>query len=223
MLLKKIQKQLETIYQLPGDLSIVDFLINQEVLEKLKEKQHHLTNIHNRKGLMLLFPEGGELRLAIYLHDQVLNNLHRHNPFLGLNEQNIHDFCIMTEEVSHFLYTIWRVRHRIQMTKLELELQAEVDKFIICNLYRLNHETHFNSLFLKQLLFETFSLEKDLTSESKNRYSTANKFALHYCHFLENHFIKKALFLQMFEEIRRFYRLGQTDKISHINRTIFYH
>jgi len=223
MLLKKIQQQLETIYQLHRDFSIVDFLINQETLKKLKEKQYNLPNTHNRKGLMLLFPEGDELSLAIYLHDQVLNNLHKNNPFLGLNEQNIHDFCIMTEEVSHFLYTAWKVRHSIQMTKLELELQAEVDKFIICNFYCLNHEARFNSLFLKELLFETFSLEEDLSLESKNRYSTASKLALHYCNFLENHYIKKALFSQMLEEIRRFYRLGQTDKISHINRTIFYH
>jgi len=151
MLLKKIQQQLETIYQLPGDLSIEDFLINQETLEKLKEQQCNLPDTLNRKGLMLLFPKGDELRLAIYLHDQVMNNLHKHNPFLGLNEQNIHDFCIMAEEVSHFLYTTWKAGHSIQMTKLELELQAEVDKFIICTFYCLNHEACVNSLPLKEL------------------------------------------------------------------------
>jgi hypothetical protein len=152
-----------------------------------------------------------------------MNNLHKHNPFLGLNEKNIHAFCIMAEEISHFLYTTWKARHRIQMTKLELELQAEVDKFIICTFYCLKHEARINNLHLKELLFETFSLEKDLPLESKNRYATASRLALHYCHFLENHFIKKVHFSQMMEEIRRFYRLGQTDKISHINRIIFYH
>lgn len=223
MLLNKIQQQFETIYQLPQDLSIEDFLINQETLENLKEQQYNLPNTHNHKGLMLLFPEGDELRLAIYLHDHIMNNLHTHNPFLGLNEKNIHAFCTMAEEVSHFLYTTWKARHSIQITRLELELQAEIDKFIICTFYCLKHETHVNSLSIKELLFETFSLEKDLPPELKNRYSTANKLALHYCHFLENHFIKKTHLSQMMEEIRRFYRLGQTDKISHINRVIFCH
>ena len=81
MLLKKIQQQFEAIYQLPQDLSIEDFLINQETLEKLKEQPYNLPNTQNRKGLMLLFPEENELRLAIYLHDQVINNLHKFNPF----------------------------------------------------------------------------------------------------------------------------------------------
>jgi len=223
MLLKRIQQQFEKIYYLPQDLSIENFLINQEMLERLKERQHTLSSSLNRKGLMLLFPEGDELRLAVYLHDQVIDNLNTHNPFLGLNDKNIHAFCIMVEEVSHFLYTTWKARHGIQITKLELELQAEVDKFIICTLYCLNHEARINSLSLKEFLFETFSLEKDLPLESKNRYSTATKLALHYCHFLENRFIKKAHFSQMLEETRGFYRLGQSGKISHINRAIFYH
>lgn len=222
MLLKKIQQQFEAIYQLPQDLSIEDFLINQETLEKLKEQQYNLPNIRNHKGLMLLFPEENELRMAVYLHDHVISNLLKYNPFWGLNEKNIRAFCIMAEEVSHFLYTTWKARHSIQITRLELELQAEVDKFIICTLYCLNQETQVNRLSLKELLFETFSLEKDLSLESQNRYSTASKLALHYCHFLENHFIKKTLLSQMMEEIRRFYRLGQTDKISRINRTIFF-
>ena len=157
----------------------------------------------------------------VVLHDQVISNLHKHNPFLGLNEKNIYAFCIMVEEVSHFLYTVWKTRHSIQMTELELELQAEVDKFVICTLYCSNHEARINNLSLKELLFETFSLEKDLPLESKNRYSTASKLALHYCHFLEKHFIKKVHLSQMMKEIRRFYRLSQTDKISHINHTIF--
>jgi len=222
MLLKKIQQQFEAIYQLPQDLSIEDFVINQDTLDRLKERKRNPPSILNPKGMMLLLPEGDELRLAIYLHDQVMNNLHKYNPFLGLNERNIHAFCIMLEEVSHFLYTTWKARHCIQITELELELQAEIDKFIICTFYCLNHGNRTNSLHLKELLFENFSLEKDLSLESKNRYLTASKLALHYCHFLENHFIKKTLFSQMVEEIRKFYRLAQTDKISHINRTIFY-
>lgn len=223
MLLKKIQQQFEKIYQLPQDLSIEDFLINEEALEKLQGKQCTPLTTPNLKGLMLLLPEEDELSLAIYLNEQVINNLHKHSPFLGLNETNIHDFCIMAEEVSHFLYATWKARHSIQITRLELELQAEVDKFIICTFYCSNHETCFDRTILKELLFETFNLEKGLPVELKDRYSTASKFALHYCHFLENHFIKKDHLRQMMGEIRRFYRLGQTDKISHINHKIFCH
>ena len=223
MLLNTVQQQFEKIYQLPPYFSIKDFLINQETLEKFKgEQNHHLTNL-NLKGFMLLLPEDDELSLAIYLNDQVMNNLYKYSPSQGLNENNIHDFCIMAEEVSHFLYITWKAQHSIQITNLELELQAEVDKFIICNFYCSNVNDRSNKLPLKELLFETFSLEKNLSKESKNRYYTASKLARHYCHFLEKHFIKKDHLRQMMAEIRRFYRFSQTDKISHINQKIFCH
>jgi len=223
MLLNRIQEQLETIYQLPRYCSIKDFLIDQETLEQLKTQPRNLPTAHNRRGLMLLLPEENELRVAIYLHDQVVNNLYTHNPCTGLNGNNIYDFCIMAEEVSHFLYTTWKARRSIQITELELELQAEVDKFVLCTLYCSHYGTDIDSSSLKELLFETFSFEKDLSAESRERYSIASRLALHYCHFLENHFLKKDHVPQMIQEIRRFYRQGQTDKISHINRSIFYH
>lgn len=223
MILNTVQQQFETIYQLSPYLSIEDFLINQEALEKLKQKTSHHLNTLNLKGYVLLLPEEDELNLAIYLNDQVMNNLYKYNPSQGLNEKNIHDFCIMAEEVSHFLYITWKAQHSIQITTLELELQAEIDKFIICHFYCSNGQNRFNRLSLKELLFETFSLEKDLSKELKNRYDTASKFALRYCHFLENHFIKKDHLRQMMGEIRRFYRLNQTDKISHINHKVFCH
>jgi len=223
MLLTTVQEQFEKIYQLPQYLSIEDFLINQETLEKLKGMQSKHLTTPNLKGLMLLLPEEDELSLAIYLNDQVMKNLYKYSPSQGLNEKNINDFCIMAEEVSHFLYVTWKAQHSIQITNLELELQAEVDKFIICTFYCSNCEDRFNRLPLKELLFETFSLEKNLSKESKSRYYTASKLALHYCHFLENHFIKKDHLRQMMGEIRKFYRLSQTDKISHINHKIFCH
>ncbi len=168
MLLTTVQEQFEKIYQLPQYLSIEDFLINQETLEKLKgEQSNHLTTL-NLKGLMLLLPEEDELSLAIYLNDQVMNNLRKYSPSQGLNERNINDFCIMAEEVSHFLYITWKAQHSIQITNLELEIQAEVDKFIICTFYCSNCEDRFNRLPLKELLFETFSLEKNLSKESKS-------------------------------------------------------
>ena len=223
MLIREIQRQFETIYQLPQKFPIEDFLINRETLEALQAFEHNLPITFHSKGVMLLLSEEDELTVAIYLHDQVLHNLYHYNPLLGLNENNIHDFCIMAEEVSHFLYTTWRADQQIQMTKLELELQAEIDKFVICTLYCATHGTHFNNLSLKELLFENFRVEHNLPEESQNRYFLASKLALHYCHFLEQQFIKKDHLPQMVREIRRFYRLGQTDKISRINHVVLCH
>lgn len=222
MLVKTLQQQMQHIYQLPQDLSIEDFLIDQETLHTMKEKKCVIPSIPQQKGYMLLFTEGNELHVGIYLHNHVIDNLRRYNPLLGLHEKNIYDFCIVTEEVSHFLYTTWKAQHDIQMTKLEIELQAEVDKFILCTLYRAQHQDKTDSRSLIELLFGDYHFEENLSEESKRRYHTANNLALHYCHFLDRHYINDNHIPQMIEEIRQFYRFSQTDKISHINRTSFY-
>jgi hypothetical protein len=223
MLVTIVQQQFQNIYQLPHDLSIEDFLINQEALETVQEKQCALLSTAHHRGFMLLFSEGNELHVGIYLHNQLLDNLRKHNPLFGLHEKNIGDFCIMIEEVSHFLYTTWRAQHDIRMTKLEIELQAEVDKFVLCSLYRAQHPESLDRLPLIELLFESYHFEKNLPEESQQRYHTASRLASHYCHFLNRHFINDNHIPQMIKEIRQFYRYSQTDKISHINRTSLSH
>jgi len=223
MLVKTLQHQFETIYHVTQELSIEDFLISQDTLAHLKEKQLPLQSTPHQKGLMVLVPEGDELHVALYIHDQVIHNLRIYNPLLGLHEKNIHDFCVMVEEVSHFLYTTWKAGQDMQMTRLEIELQGEVDKFVLCTFYGSNSQLTTGRLPLKELLFETFRFEEDLPQELIQRYTIASKLARNYCHFLENQFIKKNLLPQMIEEIRQFYRFSQTEKISHINRATLYH
>ena len=223
MLAATVQQQFQSIYHLPHDLSIEDFLINQETLETLQEERCDLISTEHHRGFMLLFTQGDELQVGIYLHNQLIDNLHRHNPLLKLDEKNIGDFCIMIEEVSHFLYTTWKAQHDIKMTRLEIELQAEVDKFILCSLYGAQHPDPTYRLPLMELLFEGYHFEKNLSEESQQRYHTASRLARHYCHFLERHYINDNNIPQMIKEIRQFYRFSQTDKISHINRTSFSH
>ena len=223
MLVTTVQQQFQSIYQLPHDLSIEDFLINQEALETVQEEQCDLLSTAHHRGFMLLFPEGNELHVGIYLHNQLLDNLRKHNPLFGLHEKNIGDFCIMIEEVSHFLYTTWRAQHDIKMTKLEIELQAEVDKFVLCSLYRAQHPESLHRLPLMELLFESYHFEKNIPEESQQRYHTASRLASHYCHFLNRHYFNDNHIPQMIKEIRQFYRFSQTDKISHINRISLSH
>ena len=119
---------------------------------------------------MLFLTEDDELHVGIYLHNHVIDNLRSYNPLLGLHKKNINDFCIMIEEVSHFLYTTWKARHDIQITQLEIELQAEVDKFILCTLYSAQQQRKTDSLPLIELLFEDFHFEENLSEESRKRY-----------------------------------------------------
>lgn len=223
MLLATIQQQYELIYQLPQYRAIEEFMVNRETLMWLKKGQLTLRTAEQERGMLLLCPGEDELGVGIYLNERVMDNLALHDPRSGVNASNIHDFCIMVEEVSHFLYTTWRARNNRQMTRLEIELQAEVDKFIFCTFYRPREQSTNGGPSLKEILFERFSLQSNLPREAQRRYLNASRLALHYCHFLDKRYIQKNRTGQMLAEIRQFHRFGQADKISHINRSALLH
>ena len=53
-------------------------------------------------------------------------------PRSTLDEANFADFCLAVEGVSHFVYVALRAARERPVSPLELELQAEVDKFACC-------------------------------------------------------------------------------------------
>ena len=44
-------------------------------------------------------------------------------------------FCLALEGVSHFLYLIWNASFDRSVTLLEMELQAEIDKFVMLGIF----------------------------------------------------------------------------------------
>ena len=81
---------------------------------------------------LLVCEEGGEMALALFIHPAVLQNLATHDPGHRLGEHNLGDFLLAVEGVSHFIYAAICARAERPVTQLELELQAEVDKYVTC-------------------------------------------------------------------------------------------
>ncbi len=52
------------------------------------------------------------------------------SPLVRLNESNVADYWTALEGVSHFHYFAWNAGHDKPVTLLELELQAEIDKYV---------------------------------------------------------------------------------------------
>src|SRR6185503_6263264 len=81
----------------------------------------------------LLVCEGdGEMSIALFVDPAAIANLVRHDPGHRLGDHNLGDFLLAIEGVSHFIYAIWSARAERPVTQLELELQAEVDKYVTC-------------------------------------------------------------------------------------------
>ncbi|HMJ12745.1 MAG TPA: hypothetical protein VK524_15090 [Polyangiaceae bacterium] len=114
----------------------------------------------------------------------------------------------LIEAVSHFVYISERARIGLPATQLELELQAEVDKFVVAALSskRLGHE---RARKLHGQLYEKVRFIHPEGSEAGVRYRLANELAAR--------FIARLLFGRDVRAhrgvLRQFYRSGQTDKI----------
>ena len=82
--------------------------------------------------LIVAEPAGGsdELALSLYLDPALLARLARADPLGRLHAGNVADYWTALEGVSHFLYLAWNAGHDKPVSLLELEMQAEVDKYV---------------------------------------------------------------------------------------------
>src|SRR6185503_13057785 len=100
--------------------------------------------------------------------------------------------------------------------QLELELQGEVDKYLSAvYLLSLQNEGAV-SRHLRELLFRRYQLAGGLPPERAERYRTASELAYRYCGYLEAHFLRASRLSDLARESRRFYRLGQREKLERI-------
>jgi hypothetical protein len=214
-LVEKIQTQLECIYGIGLRERAHDFLIN------LGDVRNYVTvdpAIKLPKELFLVRkPEDDTVEVALYLADDLMSNLSQHDPFESITPENLNDFCIMIEGVSHFVYYLWKAQQNLPITQLELELQAEVDKFMMLYFYLRSDEDPQVGDVLFDSLFEDFRLFDELSEEQKKRYLTASHLASRYCFQIKTRCQKNPQDLQnIVSEIRQFYAFPQEEKIRSI-------
>ena len=115
----------------------------------------------------------------------------------------------LVEGVSHFVYIAERARTGLPATRLELELQAEVDKFVLLTLRRRTRHTSRCRALLDHLYQKVRFLDPP-GSEAHDRYRLANDLAARFVARL----LGRGGWSSVDRELRRFYRSGQAEKIS---------
>ncbi len=80
---------------------------------------------------LLLAESADGAGVALYLDPEVLRRLEAADPHRALTEGNLADYCTALEGVSHFVYSTWGLERDMPVSLLELETQAEVDKYAI--------------------------------------------------------------------------------------------
>ena len=208
-MLARVQRGLEALYRVDTGVAIDDFVIDARAREALAPQR--------RPREQLLVCEGeGEMSLALFIDPGVLANLQTHDPGERLGDHNLGDFLLAVEGVSHFIYAICCARAERPVTQLELELQAEVDKYVTC-LLATSPEAGISEA-LRKRLFADACYEPDLDDDERERYRAANDNAHRYAAWLEEAFVARRKIPEMLDELRRFYRHGLAAKLSAIAR-----
>lgn len=192
-LLQNIQNKLLKLYNVDTVPCITQYLVDKDTLEDL--------NLYDRPQL-IIHKTHNDISLGVYLGDK-----ERFEEHADLNDLNVYAYLV--EEISHFNYLFWNIKHERPCSLLDIEVQGEIDKFLI-----LADEKGFSRELIKTL-FGKYMLRGNLTQEEKTRY--------HFAHTLgkaliQDIFRQKLKRKKILDFLRVFYRKGSVRRINELSR-----
>ena len=211
-MLETLQQQLSDIYQVGHGYDVRDYLITDPALARVLGEDAMLMN--TEETLLVSQDEEG-LALSLFLDGDLLGRLESANPLDRLRAELLDDLWKVLEGVSHFNCVAWKAAQDRTVTLLELELQGEIDKFVGTVLLALGQDDAELSRRVHGWLFDDVRYHDELDDEQLDRYRSANDYAARYCHRLRRQLMRNTE--RTLEELRQFYRLQLSDKISHIH------
>lgn len=199
---------LEGLAQLQQLLSSVHGVEAAPVSEFLVSKAPYATD-----EALLVSEHGEELQVGLFLHDSVLAQLAR--PFSDpWSHERLSGFCAAAEGVSHFLYISHRAEQGGQVSHLELEAQAELDKYLAVVLQLWATGRRKASPALRRRLFDGFSLRHGMSTAEGDRYRLASSLAAACARALEARYVLEGRLDALLRHVRRLYRLSAGEKYS---------
>lgn len=211
-MLQKLQQHLNDTYQVGSGHDVRDYLITDQRLARAIAGDAMLTN---SSETLLMCEDDDGMSLSLFLDRKLLKRLESANPLLELRAEQLDDFWTVLEGLSHFNCVVWKAGQDRTVSLLELELQAEIDKFVATMQLAMDQEEPEMLNRLHGWLFDDVSYNKELDDEQLDRYRAANDYAARFCRGFRQRFLcngRSAL-----SELRRFYRLQMAEKISHIH------
>jgi hypothetical protein len=175
------QRRLCAIYRLELSLRADEFLLSPDAAGALRPATGPRTGL-------LAIEEAETLWLGLYF-----------------DPRDADDPAAILEETSHWVAVVWHAAQRRPVSELVLELQADVDRYAIARLARVEDPLrHFAGLRLRS----------GLTPAQRSRYRAAHTVAFRYCRALERRFPRASHLPGLLRELRRFYRRPAADKLN---------
>jgi hypothetical protein len=160
------------------------------------------------------------IRVGLFIDREVLLRLARRDPLQALDETNLQDFCTALEGVSHFHYLLWSLHRGRAVSLLELELQAEVDKYASALTLLTRQRDGAFPRTLHAVMFERVRFVPQLQTSVQRRYEEANRHAARYCRDLDDRFLRgrRSRPEAWVSELRRFFRCPHQQKLLAASR-----
>ncbi|MBP8806822.1 MAG: hypothetical protein KBG48_32625 [Kofleriaceae bacterium] len=208
-ILARLQGGLEATYRVATGLPVDAFMLDEAGRASLGLARAP------REQLVVVESDDG-LDFGLFVDDAVLAQLAARDPADGLDDRNLPAFLYAVEGVSHFIYAALCAQRARTVSALELELQAEVDKYVTCLLS--GDPGPAASAAWRRRLYDACSFEPDLDADERDRYRVANDNARRYAGALERRYVARGRIADMLVELRRFYRLPIAGKLDAIAR-----
>ena len=173
-MLRLIQSHLEAIYRIEAP-DVTDFQIDADQLVEVMGE-----DLRDADEWVLVREQENGLDLAVFVSEAHLSALAAAGDLQVAARVAFPAFCAATEGVSHFLMLIERMRRAEPVSLLELEVQAEVDKFVSAKL----HLPQWSDVVWRRL-FEDAELADGLNDIELARYQEAGRLAGGFCASLD--------------------------------------
>ncbi|MBX7196738.1 MAG: hypothetical protein K1X94_32095 [Sandaracinaceae bacterium] len=219
--LAHVQDALSQLYDLRLDVSVDDFACDETLARALGGEDA----IARREVLFVIDDELGT-HVGLYVDDEA----RRAAALPGAWGRDFEAMCLATEGVSHFMLVQHRAAQAASVRELELELQAEIDKFASSVLAGASAVIakgaeallagngvgllRARSRLVRQRLFEKGELRDAPGTERAERYRAASQLAERYTRQLERAHLARGDVRGLVTELRRFYRLGFDEKLA---------
>ncbi len=208
-LVSATQALIEDLYRVAAPQPAAAFLLTDATVAEVLRAGTGTSD----EALLIAEDEDG-LSVSLYLDPDLLDRLAAMPPHDSLDPDNLADFWTLLEGVSHFVYLTWNAERARSVTPLELELQAEVDKYATTT-WLWESQKGGAPRGLHRALFEAMQVDDGLDEGLQARYRDANRYAARYCLAIEREYLERKR-TGVVEELRAFYRESRAGKLARI-------
>ncbi len=212
--LTELQRRIESLHDVQSNLDVAAYMVDDELRRDIPGARDGLP-----EQLFVSIYEGA-VEMALYVAPSIVAQLERDPPHACLHAGNLESFCIALEGVSHFVMVAWRAQHNLTVSALELEIQAEVDKFVAAWFMLAEQRGEGNpaaqafASALHTQIFRKWELREALPAEEMDRYVLASRVAADFCTLLARKHARDFSPGRVMRDTRAFFRSSLADKVS---------